>query len=339
MSKPLDRFPAIRTRNVDEMRAAVATSYEVSDMVFPEGTQNFFGYVNHVNFRHIALSFGTYHVPVQVFHEGVEFVRQQFCLNGTGMTKAGSFVTEVNATQSCVTPARTPVMFGFGATFEHLVLRIPQTMLERKLASLLGTYAHPALEFERAVDMDTAKARHLRNLVEFLVQSLDENGLAIPQLALDELEQMMAMVFLYGVRNSASHLLESDTRDIAPWQVRRVEEYIEANWSRPITIEVLAEAINASARSIFKTFADHRGYSPMEFLRKVRLRQARSMLLNPNAVTTVTAVGLACGFINLGHFARYYHAAFGELPSETLARAKGGDRDNGNPKSGGGSEP
>ena len=42
-------------------------------------------------------------------------------------------------------------------------------------------------------------------------------------------------------------------------------------------------------------------------------------------MTTVTAVGLACGFINLGHFARYYQAEFGELPSETLARAKGGD--------------
>ncbi len=104
----------------------------------------------------------------------------------------------------------------------------------------------PALEFEHAVDMDTAKARHLRNLVGFVVQSLDENGLEIPQHALDELEQMMAMVFLYGVRNSASRLLEREVEDIAPWQVRRVEDYIEANWSKTITIEILAEAINAS---------------------------------------------------------------------------------------------
>jgi AraC-like DNA-binding protein len=337
MSKPLDRFPAIRTRNVDEMRAAVIAQYQVSDMVFPEGTQNFVGYTNHVNLRHISLSFGSYSIPVQVFHEGIDFVRQQFCINGAGLTTAEEFTTEVSAMQSCVTPAHTPVMFGFGPTFEHLVLRIPQTMLERKLASLLGTYVHPALEFKHAVPMDTAKARHLKNIVRFMVQSLDENGLAIPQHALDELEQMMAMVFLYGVRNSASGLLEHEVEDIAPWQVRRVEEYIEANWSTAVTIEILAEAINASARSIFKTFADHRGYSPMEFLRKVRLRQARSMLSAPNAVTTVTAVGLACGFVNLGHFARYYQAAFGELPSETLARAKGGDIRH--PEAAGGSGP
>lgn len=305
------------------MRAAVSGLYQVTEMLFPEGTEDFFGYTNNVKLSHIGLSFCSCHIPVQIHHEAVEYVRQQFWLRGSATTAAGRHVTEINVRQSCVTPAQMPATFNFGPEFEHLVLRISQSLLERKLEALLGTYAHPAIEFEPAVDMETAKTRHLRNLVNFLVQSLDENGLAIPRRALDELEQMTAMVFLYGVRNSVSGLLENEVKDIAPWQVRRVEEFIEANWSQTITIEMLSEAINASARSIFKTFADHRGYSPMEFLRKVRLRQARSMLLNPNAVTTVTAVGLACGFVNLGHFARYYQATFGELPSETLTRAKG----------------
>src|SRR5690606_26822060 len=128
----------------------------------------------------------------------------------------------------------------------------------------------------------------------------------------EEMEQMIATMFLLRVPHSASASLEKPADGIAPWQVRRVEEYIEANWSRPITVEHLADSIDASARSIFKTFADHRGYSPMEFLRKVRLNQARAMLMNPDPRTTVTAVGLACRFINLGHFARYYQQAFGE---------------------------
>jgi len=34
-------------------------------------------------------------------------------------------------------------------------------------------------------------------------------------------------------------------------------------------------------------------------------------------------VAFNCGFGNLGHFAREYREAFGELPSETLARARG----------------
>jgi len=35
----------------------------------------------------------------------------------------------------------------------------------------------------------------------------------------------------------------------------------------------------------------------------------------------VTAVAFACGFGNLGHFARDYREVFGERPSMTLARA------------------
>jgi transcriptional regulator GlxA family with amidase domain len=37
---------------------------------------------------------------------------------------------------------------------------------------------------------------------------------------------------------------------------------------------------------------------------------------------TVTSVAYACGFSNLGRFAKYYHAAFGEHPSATLKTAR-----------------
>jgi transcriptional regulator GlxA family with amidase domain len=45
------------------------------------------------------------------------------------------------------------------------------------------------------------------------------------------------------------------------------------------------------------------------------------MLSAPDAETSVTKVAFACGFGNLGHFARDYRKAFGERPSETLAQA------------------
>jgi AraC-like DNA-binding protein len=323
MNKPLDRFPAIRTRDPAEMRHILARLYQASDIAFPEGADGFFGYTNHVDLRQVSLSFGSCRIPVDLQHDGIECVRQQLCLDGTGRTTVGDRTFILSAGVSCITPAEVPATFSFDHGFEHLVLRIPQVTLERKLAALLGTAAHPNLVFEPDVDMETANARHLRSMIKFLVGSLDENGLDISPPALDELEQMLAVTFLFGTHHSARHLLESETAAVAPWQVRRVEDFIEANWSQPVTVETLAEATGASARSIFKTFADHRGYSPMEFLRKVRLREARNMLHNPNAATTVTAVGLACGFVNLGHFARYYQASFGELPSETLARTKG----------------
>ena len=60
----------------------------------------------------------------------------------------------------------------------------------------------------------------------------------------------------------------------------------------------------------------------MAFVKQVRLRHAQDMLLNPDANTSVTGVAFACGFQNLGHFARDYRQTFGELPSATLGRSK-----------------
>ena len=56
-----------------------------------------------------------------------------------------------------------------------------------------------------------------------------------------------------------------------PWQVRRAEQFIEANWDQPITIEAVVAATNVSARSLFSAFKAGRGYSPMDFVKRVRL--------------------------------------------------------------------
>jgi transcriptional regulator GlxA family with amidase domain len=60
----------------------------------------------------------------------------------------------------------------------------------------------------------------------------------------------------------------------------------------------------------------------MMFVRGIRLAQARRMLQQPDAATTVMTVAFACGFLNPGHFAQHYRLAFGELPSATLAAAR-----------------
>ena len=159
---------------------------------------------------------------------------------------------------------------------------------------------------------------HLRRIVHFTVRELDIVGPSAPRSVLSELEQTLMVYFLIANRHNYSHLLYGDPVAPAPWQVRRAEEFIEANWNQPITIEALASVTGASVRSIFKAFRESRGYSPMTFLKKIRLERARDMLRTGDAQTSVTGVALACGFHNLGHFARDYRDCFGELPSETL---------------------
>jgi transcriptional regulator GlxA family with amidase domain len=136
------------------------------------------------------------------------------------------------------------------------------------------------------------------------------------------IEQAIAMSFNNCNERNLNELIEASDASVPCRQVRDVEAFIEANWNRPISMEDINARTNVSARAIFKAFRRHRGYSPMAFAKRVRLDRARQMLSAAEPQASVTGIAFACGFGNLGHFARDYRAFANELPSETLARAR-----------------
>jgi transcriptional regulator GlxA family with amidase domain len=162
----------------------------------------------------------------------------------------------------------------------------------------------------------------LLRLLMFIIGELDWAGPKMPSLTLQELEQAVIVSFLSNNEHNCSTLLQHAPQPAAAWQVRRAEEYIAAHWNEPITIEALADVTATSARSLFHHFRRTRGQSPMNFLKQVRLERAREMLMLSDSKMSVTEAALACGFGNLGHFARDYSLKFGERPSDTLNRAK-----------------
>jgi transcriptional regulator GlxA family with amidase domain len=179
------------------------------------------------------------------------------------------------------------------------------------------------LGFAPSVDFRRPEAEALRRLVLFVAHELSASERPLSSLVAAELEQALMVSFLLGSTNNCGDLLVTRAPGTAPWQVRRAEEYIEANWDQPITIEALALVTDASARSLFYSFRKSRGYSPMAFVKRTRLRHARQMLESPGS-DTVTGIAFDCGFANPSHFASDYLRSFGEHPSDTLRRARGG---------------
>ena len=76
----------------------------------------------------------------------------------------------------------------------------------------------------------------------------------MPPFMQSELRQAMMTSFLLANANNHRGLLHGEPVAAAPWQVRRAEQFIEANWDQPITIEALASATNVSARGLFSSF-------------------------------------------------------------------------------------
>jgi AraC-like DNA-binding protein len=251
-----------------------------------------------------------------------DLIRQPFCINGSGQVDFDGRQFPISREQTCVVPSQTDTVFSYDEELTHLTLLIPSTVLETKLGAMLGTPVVRKLAFAANGNFHSPELARLRRLLDHFTAELDRDDGAIPQQAMDEFEQLLLVSFLTANRHNFSSMLERGELAPAPWQVRLVEDYIEANWNASITIETLAEVTGGSMRSIFKAFRQARGITPMAYAKSVRLRHARTMLQAPDENSSVIGVAFACGFLNAGHFARYYRRAFGELPSTTLANAK-----------------
>lgn len=90
--------------------------------------------------------------------------------------------------------------------------------------------------------------------------------------------------------------------------------------SLPLYSKDLARQIGISVRSLQATSRSVTGMSLHSYLRLQRLSRVRCEL--STGALSVKAAALANGFWHLGDFSRAYIRAFGEMPSQTCARAK-----------------
>ena len=102
------------------------------------------------------------------------------------------------------------------------------------------------------------------------------------------------------------------------------DEHLRAHLARPIYTEELCAALGVSPATLAAAFHAAFGVSPHRFLKLRRLAIVRNVLgSREGPAPLVKSVALAHGFWHLGQFAAEYPAVFGEMPSETLARARG----------------
>jgi AraC-like DNA-binding protein len=317
---PLHRFLVFRTSNAEELQAVALARFGATRVALA-GHSDFEAQASFVELQHIALAFGATSSGMRIEQPETDFARLQIALKGSAATTTGRHVTAIDHRQACMTSANNATVMDCDGGHERLTLRVNNAALERKLASLVGGKPKGNLEFEAALNMEQPRAQTLLRMLLFLGRELNSVGSELPAIVVREMEQSIMVAVLSANRHSLSGLLDRDSADAAaPWQVRVAEEYIVANCNRPIMIEELTAVTGVSARCLFKSFKRSRSYTPMVFAKLARLRRARQIFSEADEKTTVAGTAFNCGFSNLGHFAKDYRQAFGELPSETLSK-------------------
>jgi AraC-like DNA-binding protein len=101
--------------------------------------------------------------------------------------------------------------------------------------------------------------------------------------------------------------------------VSKVEDYLEANETRPVHILEICSGLHVSRRTLHRAFHESIGLGPVAFLRRKRLCSVHNILRSSNpTMTSVAKVAIQYGFANLGRFSGDYRHLFDEYPSQTL---------------------
>jgi AraC-like DNA-binding protein len=108
---------------------------------------------------------------------------------------------------------------------------------------------------------------------------------------------------------------------VAP-SARRVLALMVNSVEEPPSITRLALESGLSKRTLHRVVRREFGLSPMALSRRIRLLEVQAELRSPGPLTTVTGAAFRWGFTHLGRFAGEFAREFGELPSETLRRAR-----------------
>jgi AraC-like DNA-binding protein len=111
----------------------------------------------------------------------------------------------------------------------------------------------------------------------------------------------------------------ADRRDSTPLLLRRAIAFIDDNAYRDISVTDIAAAVYVTPRCLQLMFRKHRGCTPTQYLRTVRLHHAHFDLACHNRTTaTVKDVAGKWGFSNVGRFAAAYRRVYGHKPHVTL---------------------
>ncbi|WP_337588378.1 AraC family transcriptional regulator [Paenibacillus gorillae] len=109
-------------------------------------------------------------------------------------------------------------------------------------------------------------------------------------------------------------------------RVADVIEYIKQNYDQPLNIAQLAKQVNMSVSSLHYYFKEFTAMSPLQYQKKLRLQEARRLLLS--GAPEAADVAYTVGYESPSQFSREYARMFGLPPISDLAKLRqilGGD--------------
>jgi len=320
---PLSGYPLFLSNDIEETRERVSGVFCPHDLKIAGRNQKLDARMYHASVGPVSFSRLQHGADVSIDPGCLkDFLLVQMPIKGKAEISCGkSHIGSHPKLASVLTP-EMPLKMWWSGCCDKIIVRIPREELERQCAQHLGHGLRQPIEFQLGMDVTEKGGNDWLRLVAFLVGELDRNSSMIynSPLIRAQMVQMLVTTLLFCQPNNYRDTLLRPAPPIAPYYVKRVEEYIAANADQPITIIELSNYAGVSTRALYAGFRNFRNTSPMAHLKEVRLQRAHDDLLNAKQGERVTTIAMRWGFTHLGNFTAAYKRKFGEQPSDTLRR-------------------
>jgi AraC family transcriptional regulator len=186
------------------------------------------------------------------------------------------------------------------------------TNLMNDMPDVSGPALAVADDAQTAGDAALVSLGRLRSAVAELFRALSETLPDERSGAAECLRRAGAM--LEAVERQAAPAAPITARQgLAPWQVRRVLAYIDANLDKSIRNKNLAAVARLSEFHFNVAFRSSVGDSPHEYIIRRRIERAQGLMLSTGA--PLSEIAVECGLADQAHFTRLFRRVVGETPA------------------------
>lgn len=153
-------------------------------------------------------------------------------------------------------------------------------------------------------------ARNIKNLVWLIAHEYNHFTIGSNQIIQHSIvDLMIAITRMYELQTSDVSPLESRNEEIS-----EVIKYIRTNFSKKITLELLASNMHLSREYLSRYFKRYTGKNISETLLEIRMYHAKEMLIT--TAHTVADIGLYCGYTSSSNFQKAFKKYTGMSPKE-----------------------
>jgi transcriptional regulator GlxA family with amidase domain len=103
-------------------------------------------------------------------------------------------------------------------------------------------------------------------------------------------------------------------KDHADDAIATVQQYMEKNYTRPITVKDMAAISNMSPRNLSRRFEHATSNTPLEYLQRFRIENAKKMLENKSY--GIEQVAMKCGYEDMSFFRKVFKRHVGMTPRD-----------------------